>query len=339
MTIKIEKQVPLATKTTLGVGGNASHYVVVRTISELAEAYEYAKTCSQRVCVLGGGSNVLISDEGVDALVLHPEFKECTIKEDGDLAYVTAGAGMVLDRLIEEMIERDLWGLENLSGIPGSVGAVPIQNVGAYGVEAKDVIHEVTVFDPRDNSLRTLSARECMFGYRDSLFKHAEGKHYVVVYVTFRLSRVAQPKIGYKDLALHFASVALPSLLDIRTAVISIRNTKFPDWHTIGTAGSFFKNPIVPEPLFTQLSNRYPGIPGFPHEGKVKVPLGWILDKVLNVRGYRDGAIGLYEKQALVLVNYGGATSADIVEFSDRIIQKIFEATGIRVEREVVLFA
>ncbi len=336
MSVHIEKNIALAPKTTLGVGGNTSHFVTLDDPMQLPEIYEYASTHDLRVVILGGGSNILVNDHGIDALVVQPIFSHIACIEQNERMLVTAEGGGTLDALIQYCVEHTLWGLENLSGIPGTVGAVPIQNVGAYGVEAKDVVHEVRVYDPHVHEFKTLNAEACAFNYRDSLFKHPEGKHLVVVSVTFILSRTPTPQIAYKDLAQRFDG-ATPSLNDIREAVIDIRNGKFPDWHTTGTAGSFFKNPIIPEALFAALKIRYPDLPGFPHNGNVKVPLGWILDKVLNVRGYREGNVGLYDKQALVLINYGGATAEEILNFSDAIIKKIFDATAIHVEREVVV--
>jgi UDP-N-acetylmuramate dehydrogenase len=335
MSLPIEENVPLASKTTLGIGGNTSHYIELEDPMLLPAVYQYASEQDLPVVILGGGSNILVADQGLRALMVHPTFARITVIEDGDAVHVTAEAGCTLDALISYCVERELWGIENLSGIPGSVGAVPIQNVGAYGVEAKDIVTNVTVYDPYTNERKVLNAEACAFDYRDSIFKHREGKHLVVVDVTFKLSRTPLPRINYKDLLVRFPEVT-PSLQEIRSAIIEIRSGKFPDWHILGTAGSFFKNPIISESHFNELKLKYPELPGFPHNGNVKIPLGWILDKVLNVRGYREGNVGLYEKQALVLINYGGATAEEILNFSDAIIKKIFDATSIRVEREVV---
>lgn len=337
MALSIERNIPLAPKTTLGIGGAATHFVCVSTEDDLRAAYVFARDHDLRTVILGGGSNVLIPDTGIDALVIHPQFSEIVFEEKEGEVYVTAGAGVIFDDLVGLTVQKGLWGLENLSGIPGSVGAVPIQNVGAYGVEAEDVVHAVTVYDPHDDSMHDLDVPSCAFTYRDSVFKHKAGSHYVVVRVTFKLSIKPNRNVTYKDLATHFGNTAEPSLTEIREAVLSIRNNKFPDWHRIGTAGSFFKNPIISAPAYELLSAQYPGIPGYPYDGKIKVPLGWILDKILNLRGYRVESVGLYEKQALVLVNYGGGTEASVIAFSDAIIQKIFDATKINVEREVIV--
>ncbi len=337
--MRIEENISLKEKTLLKVGGPATYFACVRNNDELREALAFARERALAVRVLGGGSNVLVPDKGFDGLVIHPLYTEMEYKEDGGSVYATVGAGVELDTLVGDVMTRQLWGLENLSGIPGSVGAVPIQNVGAYGVEAKDVVHSLTAYNMDTDTIRTFTHDECRFGYRDSYFKTDEGKRYVITDVTFRLTKTSSPKIEYKDLALAFEGSPNPSLEEIRNAVIRIRSKKFPDWHTVGTAGSFFKNPIISVNQFEELKQRYPEIKGFPHEGSIKVALGWVLDHILQVKGYRKGNVGLYEGQALVLVNYGGATADEVCALSDEISKKVFDACGILIEREVVTFA
>jgi UDP-N-acetylmuramate dehydrogenase len=320
------------------VGGSASHFVKVTEEREIRDAILYAQEHELRVVILGGGSNVLVPDRGIDALVIVPAFMTVTYTGiDDHTVIVSAGAGVELDALIRETVEKGLWGLENLSAIPGSVGGVPVQNVGAYGVEAKDVVQSVTVYDRETKSLVVLTNEECTFAYRTSLFKREEGKRYIITHVAFELSRVPHPKIVYKDLAVRFSESREVTQNEIRNALIDIRSNKFPDWHTQGTAGSFFKNPILDKKKFLTLKEQYPDMVGFIQNGKVKVSLGWILDHVLHLKGYREGNVGLYEAQALVLVTHGESTSEEILSFSESIIQKIFDATGIVVEREVVL--
>ena len=255
---------------------------------------------------------------------------------DSDV-YVTVGAGVVLDEFVETLVAQGLWGLENLSGIPGTVGGVPVQNVGAYGVEAKDIIVAVEVYDPISDSVEALSNPECAFTYRDSYFKR-EGKHLIITAVTFRVSRIATPKLAYKDLAARFSEEAAPSLQDVRDAVLLIRSKKFPDWRVVGTAGSFFKNPIIPAEEYEKLRATYPELPGFPtDDGRVKVSLGWILDHVCNLRGYTEESVGLYSEQALVLICAHGTSPNDVISFSEKIIARVYEATGITIEREVTI--
>jgi UDP-N-acetylmuramate dehydrogenase len=336
---EIQEGVLLAPHTTLGIGGKAEHFVAVTNDVELRGALRWARERSERVTVLGGGSNVLVSDVGVQGLVIRIECGGVTYEEVGEeQVRVTVGAGVALDALVDELVTRGVWGLENLSAIPGTVGATPIQNVGAYGVEVKDVIESVEVFDRETDALRTLTNAECAFGYRDSIFKHGGAERYIVLHVTFMLSRTPRPNIGYKDLIARFGENAQPTLRDIRDALIAIRTDKFPNWNVLGTAGSFFKNPVMSGSAYAELQARYPDMPGFAQsDGAVKVPLGWILDHVLMKKGYREGNVGLYEKQALVLVNYGGATCDEVVQFSDSIIRAVKKTTGIDVEREVRL--
>ncbi len=332
----IQRQVPLAPHTTLRVGGSAEYFCEAHDTAALRAAVSWAREHSQPVTILGGGSNVLISDEGVRGLVIRMCDTRVTFEEGDVHVCVTAQAGVVLDALIADTVARSLWGLENLSAIPGTVGAVPVQNVGAYGVEAKDVVESVTVYDMASDEIRVLTNEACAFGYRDSYFKSAEGKKLVILAVTFLLTRAPNRKLSYKDLVEYFSNIAEPSLLEIRTGVTAIRSKKFPDWHTVGTAGSFFKNPHVSLVLYKELCIQFPGLPGFPDGNDVvKVSLGWILDHVLHMKGFRKGHVGLFEKQALVLIGYEGVTAKEIYAFSAEIIDAVKTKTGIVVSREV----
>jgi UDP-N-acetylmuramate dehydrogenase len=239
--------------------------------------------------------------------------------------------------LVAETVSRGLSGLENLSDIPGVVGASPVQNIGAYGVEVKDVIESVEVLDMRTRGLRTLAPEECAFGYRDSIFKHDEGKPFIVTNVSFSLSPVFHPNIAYKDLTEYFATRAAPSSSrEVRDAVCTVRAAKFPDLSVLGTAGSFFKNPVLSTEVKEALAAKYPDIPSFPAApGWYKVPLAWILDHVLHVNGFRSGNVSLFEKQPLVLVAHTGATAREIDDFARDIEKKVFDATHIEIEREV----
>lgn len=336
MSLRIQEQVPLAPKTTLKCGGAAEYYAEVSDVGELTEAMAFSREHQCAVTLLGGGSNVLVSSAGVRGLVIHPQFLETTYEERGSDVFVYAGAGVTLDMLVGETVSKHMWGLENLSGIPGSVGAVPIQNVGAYGVEAKDVVHEVHTYNRATRAVEVFSNEACAFAYRHSFFKTEAGKQYVIIGVTFKLSLLPAPRVSYKDLALKFEGVENPELNEIRDVVLAIRRGKFPDWHSVGTAGSFFKNPIVSTDAYALLQAAFPGVPGYREGEGVKIPLGWILDHVLHVKGYREGNVGLYEKQALVLVRYDDATSDDIIEFAKKICDRVFDATGVRVEFETV---
>lgn len=331
----VKENISLAPYTTLKVGGPAEAFVVVNLEEELSGL---ASEQGRNIFVIGGGSNLLINDDGVKGLVIKNDIKGITSAVNKDQVLVTVGAGEVWDDFVALTVKEGWWGLENLSAIPGSVGATPIQNVGAYGVEVASLIKSVRVFDVKQNQFREFTNQECIFGYRDSFFKTPAGKMMIVTSVTFNLSLTPSPKLHYKDLANYFSGVDLynVSQTEIREAVIKIRAGKFPDWKQIGTAGSFFKNPIIGEAHYESLLLEYPGLPGYPEkDGKIKVSLGWILDNVCGLKGYKEGNVGLYEKQALVLVNFGGATAKEIKNFADKIRAEVFQKTKIEIEMEV----
>jgi UDP-N-acetylmuramate dehydrogenase len=332
----ITSQVPLAPYTTLGVGGPAEFFASVGTHEDLRAAVLWARAQGHKITILGGGSNMLVSERGVHGFVIHLTSQNVVYVDEGEYVQATADAGVVLDELIKELVEKELWGLENLSAIPGTVGAVPVQNVGAYGVEGKDVITSVCAYDIVHDVFKIFSNTECAFAYRDSFFKKMDGAKYIITSVTFKVSKSATPRLAYKDISEYFGANAHPTLSEIREAITIIRSKKLPDWHTVGTAGSFFKNPIVSAAVFATLKAEYPELPGFPEQnGDVKVSLGWILDKICNLRGYREGNVGLYEKQALVLVCEKGSTAREVRMFVEKIIARVHEHIGITIEPEV----
>jgi UDP-N-acetylmuramate dehydrogenase len=333
MAFSVEQQVPLAPKTTLKTGGKALYYTEVTNIEELEKAVSFAEAERLPFCVLAGGSNMLVADSGYQGLVLQVQLLgRSYLSRDTDTTELTVGAGEILDDVISETVARGLWGLENLSHIPGSVGATPVQNVGAYGVEVADVISQVTVFNTDTKKISTLSNHDCHFSYRHSRFK--ENKNLIIVAVTFVLSTKPNPKVSYADLAKLPQRPLTPQHL--RDAVIEIRSGKFPDWTVVGTAGSFFKNPIITHTEAVALLQRYPEIPTYPvGETMVKVSLGYILDKICGLKGFAIDSVRLYEKQALVLVSEAGATTSDIKNFKKIISDKVFLKTSLRIEQEV----
>lgn len=331
-----QRQVPLAPYTTLQVGGPADFFARCESVGELAARAGEALAANVPLMVLGGGSNVLVADAGVAGAVVHNAVTGIRYEVAADtcvLAHV--GAGEPLDAFIADTVARGYWGLENLSDIPGTVGATPVQNVGAYGVEVSDRIREVEVYDSAAGTTRTLRRDECAFGYRHSVFKTAAGAALLVVRVTFALSPAPAPVLHYAGLSEQLGTTT-PSQQAVRDAVRAIRSRKFPDWRRVGTAGSFFKNPVLDSEHFESLRAQFPALPGFPHTaGTVKVPLGWVLEHVCGLRGVRRGTVGTYAEQALVLVNYGGATAAEIDAFAHEIAAQVYAATGITVTREV----
>lgn len=338
MTYGVQENISLAPLTTFKTGGQAKYFFQVSTNDELKTAVAFSKEHHVPFFVLGGGSNVLVPDSGYHGVVIlmgitGSEYVSVSETE----TEVTVGAGVPFDLFVAETVQRGLWGLENLSSIPGTVGATPVQNVGAYGVEVADTITEVAAYNTTSEKFETLTAPECAFGYRDSLFKHEAGKNYIITSVTFRLSRVPQPKLAYADLRV-LEGEETPSISAIREEVIRIRSNKFPDWTVVGTAGSFFKNPIVAPESIAALLLHYPTLPMYPQDnGQVKVTLGFILDKVCGLKGYTNGNVGLYEKQALVVIAHHGATTTEINSFADEIADLVFKKTAIHIEREVTL--
>ncbi|KKW09512.1 MAG: UDP-N-acetylenolpyruvoylglucosamine reductase [Candidatus Kaiserbacteria bacterium GW2011_GWA2_49_19] len=340
----MQENIPLSEHTTFKLGGRARYFFRVHSIKETREALDFARENSLPFFVLGGGSNLLVSENGFSGVIIKNEILGLSFKEEAGGTLVTAGAGENWDNFVSECVSLGLYGLENLSGIPGTVGAAPVQNIGAYGVEAKDSIVSVETLEADTDAVRNFSAAECGFGYRDSFFKTAEGKSYIITGVTFRLKENGVSNLGYKDLKNYFGAVKAaltPSLSDVRKAVLEIRSKKFPDLKTTGTAGSFFKNPIIPQAQFDELKKRFPDLPGFPLQTTnyklqtIKIPLAWILDNILHLKGFMDGPVGLHEAQPLVIVHTGGGNAEDVRRLAKDVASKIKDATGVEVSWEV----
>ena len=336
--IKVQNQVPLKGLSTFKIGGDASHFFELEDKKDLKGAIVFAKENNLPIFLLGGGSNILFADSGINALVIQILNKGKEYKKiNGTEVLVTAEAGEGWDSFVEWTIENGFFGLENLSSIPGTVGASPVQNIGAYGVEVKDYIESVEVFDMETLEYKTLSNNECEFGYRYSFFKTNKGKKYIVVSVTFRLSLVPNVNITYKDLSNYFKN-AIPTPKAMRDVVIQIRKGKFPDLNIHGTAGSFFKNIICNESDIEELKIKYPEMPIYKAgPGMVKISTAFVLDKICGLRGFREGDVGLYENQSLVVVNYANATSDEVRSFIFKIKKIAEEKTKIKIEEEVVL--
>lgn len=343
----MEEHVELKNFTTFKIGGQARYFFRVKSVEHAREAVLFARENKLPFFVLGGGSNLLVSDKGFSGVVIKNEILGLSFKEGGEDVLVTAGAGENWDSFVSECVKRGLYGLENLSGIPGTVGAAPVQNIGAYGVEAKDSVVSVEALDTNTGAVRNFSNTDCRFVYRDSFFKTAEGKNYIIMSVTFRLKKNGDLNVGYKDLKNYFAKSNIPpTLRTVRQAVLEVRRGKFPDLLATGTAGSFFKNPIISQAEFDELKKRFPDLPGFPVSGshhshvfadshRVKVPLAWILDNILHLKGFMNGPVGLHEAQPLVIIHQGGGMAEDVERLARDVASKIKVATGIDVVWEV----
>ncbi|HVZ76256.1 MAG TPA: UDP-N-acetylmuramate dehydrogenase [Candidatus Paceibacterota bacterium] len=329
--MELTEHIPLAPFTTFGIGGPARYFARAKDISQLQEALAFAKERNLKVFFLGGGSNLLVSDEGFDGLIIKIEL--AGVEQEGDTIIAAAGEGW--DALVLRATQAELWGVENLSGIPGTVGGAVVQNIGAYGASLSQTLAWTEVFDTTTNTLKRLSNNDCRFGYRDSVFKKESGR-YVVLRAALALERDSAPNISYKDLAARFdgSSASLPQ---IRAAVLEIRKNKFPDLAVEGTAGSYFKNPLMPRAEALKLQEKYPDMPVFdlPESSNIKIPLAWLLDRVLNLRGYRVGSARLFEKQPLVIVADNNSRASDVKRLASDVREKIRAEFGVIVEPEV----
>lgn len=334
--MEIEENIPLAPLTTFHIGGPARYFARVQStnINDVREAFAFAKAKGLPVFVLGGGSNVLISDAGFDGLVIKIEITGVEWKEGGEKTLLIAGAGESWDALVQKAVEKNLWGVENLSGIPGTVGAAPIQNIGAYGAELKDTLAWVEVLDTNAGEIKTFTNSECAFAYRTSRFKKEPGR-FAVLRVALSLSPIPKPNISYRDLAAAFVQNPQPSLTEIRAAVLTIRAGKFPDLAYEGTAGSFFLNPVVSGDVAARLRDQSPEMPQFPAEGGTKLSLAWILDNVLSLRGLKVGRARLFEKQPLVIVAEKNSSANDVKKLAEEVQRQVKEKIGIEIEKEV----
>lgn len=350
--MKILKKEPLSRHTSFRTGGRARFFVEAESVGELAEAIRQSREDNLPYIILGEGSNVLARDDDFDGYVIRPLVRGIEYRVVGsnptaepgtesNAFEVVAGAGENWDGFVADTVSHGLSGIENLSWIPGTVGAAPVQNIGAYGVEVKDVISWVEVFDPENGETKKLSRDDCQFGYRTSIFKKPAGKNLIIVKVAFLLRHGAVPNISYKDVAAYFAEKdknLSPSIEKVREAVIEIRQKKLPDIASLGTAGSFFKNPIISKDIYENLVKNYPGLPAFEVDEKfVKIPLAWVLDKVCGLNGYREGEVGLFQTQPLAVVNFGKAEAKEIVAFAEKISKIVKDKTNIEIEWEVNL--
>lgn len=334
--MNINEHVVLAPYTMFQVGGAARYFVEVTSDDEVKEAIVFAREKKIPHFILGGGSNILVSDEGFSGVVI--QMTSSSVLWSADDREVTADAGVSWDALVAESVAHHCFGLENLSGIPGSVGGAVVGNIGAYGSEVNKTLAWVEALDTKTMSVVRIENAECRYGYRDSIFKHEEGKHFIVLRAAFLLGKEGVLDHEYKDVESYEKQKgAIATLKEMRTAILEIRGSKFPSDGSIGTAGSFFKNPVVDSVHAAAFLSRFPDAPNFPQEdGTVKLSAAWIIDHVLHLRGARVGQVGTWESQALVLVNYGGASAAEIKNFAQTIINNAKKETQVVLSPEVV---
>jgi UDP-N-acetylmuramate dehydrogenase len=334
--MKISENVSLQPYNTFGIQANARYLAPFRTVDELKELVNYKLPATNPRLILGGGSNILLTKD-FDGLVLKNEVGGIeVVQEDVEYVYIKAGAGINWHEFVLYCIENNYAGIENLSLIPGNCGASPMQNIGAYGVEIKDVFHELEAFHIDDQVMKTFSLEECQFGYRESVFKRQYKAQFVITSITYRLRKhpVFNTSYGAINQELERMGVKELSIQAISQAVINIRTSKLPDWREIGNAGSFFKNPQIPNSQFQLLKKQYPAIVGYPQGEGIKLAAGWLIEQC-GWKGYRKRDAGCYPKQALVLVNYGHATGSEVYALSEEIIETVNEKFGVTLEREV----
>jgi UDP-N-acetylmuramate dehydrogenase len=308
---------------------------------ELIKILQNPEITAKELLILGGGSNILFRRTELDVHVLLNRIPGIRlVSQQKEEVIIEAGAGVVWHELVLDTLEKGWFGLENLSLIPGTCGAAPMQNIGAYGVELKDVFHSLTALNRKTLAIETFDAEACAFGYRESVFKNTLKGQYIILNIQLRLSTEPKVSISYGAIKDTLAAwgISEPSPKDVSKAVVHIRSSKLPDPAEIGNAGSFFKNPEIAKSLYTSLVAEFPEMPSYPiDEHTVKVPAGWLIEHA-GWKGFRDGDAGVHAKQALVLVNYGHAEGEQLVALSEKIIASVREKYGIDLHAEVNLY-
>lgn len=352
--MQIQENIPLKDFTAFHIGGLARYFAEVGSNNDLLGVLEFASKNNLKIFVLGGGCNMLVSDAGFDGLVIRPKFIGVEkVNEDKDFVYLKVGAGEDWDKFVGYVVENNWWGIENLSYIPGLVGGVPMQNVGAYGMEAKDVVTLVEVYDLIEKKITEIKGEDCEFGYRESRFNKREKGRYVILSVLFKLNKAGTPNMKYPDVIKYFEerNIVNPTLKDMRDAIVFIRKNKLPDPAVVGNAGSCFKNLILNDAdtalllqkvkentnqetvdKLLEIKNKLYSPSGF------KIPTAFLVDQVCGLKGYELNGVKVHDKQPLVLVNNSGsATAKDVLALARHIMQVVYEKTGIKIVFEIEL--
>ncbi len=335
MPIKIENNYDLRAHNTFGLSVKAKHFVTYDTVDELTHVLASTRGNAERILHIGAGSNLLLTKD-FDGTILHSgiKFIECVSRTDKEII-IRAGAGVEWDHFCAMMAQRNYYGSENLSHIPGEVGAAAVQNIGAYGVEVESIIRQVETIEIATGKPRVMNVEQCRYGYRDSIFKNELQGQLIVTAVVFALSTVPKADLHYGQLQALQSAKEVPSAQTIRDAVIAIRKSKLPDPSELGSAGSFFKNPVVSIEFFNALALSYKQIPHYATgDNKVKIPAAWLIEQC-GLKGKTHGGAAVYEKQPLVIVNTGRATPTDIIELAHTIQQSVYEKFKIKIQPEV----
>ena len=339
--IDYTRNISLRPYNTFGVDVNAAHLFYLKSPDQLQELLDFPGFIEMsgnmsQLLVMGQGSNILFTGDFHGVVVRNEITGIRVIDEDESSVVIEAGSGEIWNDLVDFAVGRGWWGIENLALIPGTVGAAPVQNIGAYGAEAADVILRVRAFHLQNREWLVFENRECGFGYRDSIFKRELRNKTIICSVVLRLSKKGRPMLDYSGIReeLDKMDVSEPSAMDISVAVASVRRSKLPDPSILGNAGSFFKNPVVSEAEHLRLLAAFPALRAHRQGDHYKIPAAWLIEQA-GWKGFREGDAGSYEKQPLILVNYGNATGKEILKISERIQESVFSIFGISLEREV----
>lgn len=341
--MKLAENYSLKSSNTFGIDVSARYFAEIDSVSDVRNFLSDKKLSAKPLLILGGGSNILFTKD-FDGVVLKDQIKGIELlKEDAEHYYVKAGAGEVWHEFVSHCIKNNYAGVENLSLIPGSVGAAPIQNIGAYGIEQKEVFYELEAIDIHSNKPVVFSISDCVFGYRDSIFKREGKGKYIITSVTFKLFKTPKLNTSYGAINQEIERMGAKevSISAISQAVCNIRRSKLPDPARIGNAGSFFKNPTIAAMQYKELKAKFPGVVAFPSPegregGGFKLAAGWLIEQC-GWKGKQVGSTGVHKDQALVLVNYGNAKGGEIFELSESILNSVREKFGVELEREVVI--
>lgn len=332
--LTLQQNIDLSSFNTLRLNSIATNYVVLNDLNQLTNLKKLTDA-AESYFILGGGSNVILPNQ-YNGLVIHNQLKGISVVEHNTCMQITAMAGEVWDDFVVKSLESGGFGLENLSIIPGTVGASPVQNIGAYGVEVKDYIEYVTVFDLLDGKILQLTNDECRFSYRNSILKKMH--NYLVLSVTFMLPKTAKLNCNYGDIQSKLNNIENPTAWDLREIIIQTRQSKLPDPAVIGNVGSFFHNPIIEATKASQLLAKYPKLPVYKTDikDKLKISAGWLIDN-LGMKGFTQGNFAVYDKQALVIVHNGGGEKSELLEFANLIQAKVLEEYDVRLNIEPII--
>ncbi|HAS80698.1 MAG: UDP-N-acetylenolpyruvoylglucosamine reductase [Candidatus Nomurabacteria bacterium GW2011_GWE1_32_28] len=334
----ILKNYNLTKLNTFGVSVFAKLFIELDNESKIKELFLSSEFKNNEKLFLGGGSNILFTKDFNGIVVLNKLKGISIIEENSKNVFIKSMGGEMWNDLVTFVVDHEYWGLENLSSIPGTVGAAPVQNIGAYGVEIKDSLQSIEVYDIETGEKKIFKKEECEFGYRSSVFKNKLKGKYFISSVTFKLNKKQNLNEGYEVLKKYLEDnkIEVKKPKDVSDAIVCIRKSKLPDPLLIGNAGSFFKNIYIDSKKAEEIKLKYQDVPLFEEDQNIKIPAGWLIEKC-GWKGKRIGNIGMHDKQALVLVNYGGATGLEIKDFSEKVIASVFSNFGLILEREVNL--